>query len=98
MTDGSRIAAANVVFQYVDYTVVGYQTVNNTTSPIPMAQLTGQGAAVILTGGAVVRAQWTKPSAGAVTQYTDPAGAPVQMTPGQTWIELVPVGTPANTR
>jgi hypothetical protein len=98
MTDGSRVSAANVVLQFVQYPIVGYQTINNAPDPIPMAQLIGQGQAIILTGGSVVRGQWSEPSAGAVTRFTDSTGAPEQMAPGQTWIELVPVGTSPNIR
>jgi hypothetical protein len=97
-TDHARIAAANVVFQFVSYPIVGYQRVGNVSGPIPMAQLIGQGDAIVFTGGAMVQAHWSKPSAGAVTQYTDAAGTPIEMAPGQTWIELAPLGTPANSR
>jgi hypothetical protein len=95
-TDGGQISAANVVVQFVDYPIVGYQKEGNLNSPIPMAQLLGQGDAVILSGGAMIKAHWSKPSATAVTEYTDSAGAPVGLTPGQTWIELAPLGTAIN--
>ena len=42
-----------------------------------MAQLIGQGDAVILSGGTMVEAHWSKPTATAVTQYTDANGAPI---------------------
>jgi hypothetical protein len=97
-TDGSRISAANVVLQFVSYPIVGYQRVGNVSGPIPMAQLVGEGDAIIFTGGTTVRAHWSKPTVGAVTQYTDAAGAPIQMAPGSTWIELAPLGAPTNSR
>jgi Protein of unknown function (DUF3048) N-terminal domain/Protein of unknown function (DUF3048) C-terminal domain len=95
-TDGGQISAANVVFEYVNYPIVGYQTINGITGPIPMAQLIGSGPAWVLTGGVQIKANWSKPSATAVTQFTDAAGAPIKLTPGQTWVELVPLGTPLN--
>ena len=97
-TDGGQISAANVIVQYVDYPVVGYQKEGKLNSPIPMAQLIGQGDAVIFSGGAMIKAHWSKPSATAVTQYTDAAGAPIGLAPGQTWIELAPLGTALNTQ
>jgi hypothetical protein len=97
-TDGGQISAANVIVQDVDYPIVGYQKEGNLNSPIPMAQLLGQGDAVILSGGTMVKAHWAKPTATAVTQYTDANGAPIAMTAGQTWIELAPLGTPLNTK
>jgi Protein of unknown function (DUF3048) N-terminal domain/Protein of unknown function (DUF3048) C-terminal domain len=95
-TDGGQITAANVVFEYVNYPIVGYQTIAGITGPIPMAQLIGQGPAWVLTGGVQVKANWSKPSGSAVTQFTDAAGAPIKLTPGQTWVELVPLGTALN--
>jgi hypothetical protein len=97
-TDGGQISAANVIFQYVSYPIVGYQREGNANSPIPMAQLIGQGDAIVLSGGTKIQARWSKPSATAVTQYTDANGAPIGITPGQTWIELVPVGTALNSK
>ncbi len=95
--DGGQIKAANVIFEFVDYPIVAYQTINGITGPVPMAQLIGQGQALIFTGGTVIKATWSKPVATAVTQFTDAAGAPVKLTPGQTWVELAPKSTTANT-
>jgi hypothetical protein len=92
-TDGGQISAANVIIQYVNYPIVARQI----EGPIPMAQLIGQGDAVILSSGAIVKAHWSKPTAAAVTTYTDANGTPIAMSPGQTWIELAPVGSGLNT-
>jgi Protein of unknown function (DUF3048) N-terminal domain/Protein of unknown function (DUF3048) C-terminal domain len=97
-TDGGQIAAANVIVEYVNYPIVGFQTIAGITGPIPMAQLVGQGQAWVLTGGVQVKANWSKPSRSAVTQFTDAAGAPIKLAPGQTWVELAPTGTPLNLR
>jgi hypothetical protein len=97
-TDGGQITAANVIFEFVNYPIVGFQTIAGVSGPIPMAQLVGRGNALIFTGGVAIPATWSKPSASAVTQFTDPSGAPVKLTPGQTWVELAPTGTPANRR
>jgi hypothetical protein len=91
-TDGGQISAANVIFQYVNYPIVGYQV----EGPIPMAQLVGQGEAVIFSGGTMVKANWSKATAAAVTTYTDATGAPIALTPGQSWVELAPVGSALN--
>ena len=47
-TDGGQISAANVIFQFVNYPIVGYQIIDGITGPIPMAQLVGQGQALRL--------------------------------------------------
>jgi hypothetical protein len=95
-SDGGQIAAANVVFEFVNYPIVGYQTIGGVSGAIPMAQLIGKGKALIFTGAAAIPATWSKPSASAVTQFTDPSGAVVKLAPGRTWVELAPTGTPTS--
>jgi hypothetical protein len=95
---GGQISAANVIFQFVNYSIVGYQTIGSATSPVPMADLVGQGQAMILTAGTTIAATWSKPAAASVTQFADTNGTPVMLTPGQTWVELAPLGTPVNTK
>ena len=95
--DGPQIKAPNVIFEFVNYPIVTYQIINGSKSPIPMAQLVGSGPAMVFTGGTLIHATWSKPSATAVTQFVDFAGAPVKLTPGQTWVELAPNGVTPNT-
>ena len=40
----------------------------------------------------VIEATWTKTAPEAVATYADAAGKPVKLTPGHTWVELVPDG------
>jgi hypothetical protein len=62
-------------------------------NPVPEANLVGSGDVAIFTGGSIVRGHWSKASVDAVTLYTDPAGQPIQLAPGPTWVELPPLGT-----
>jgi len=39
-----------------------------------------------------VRGRWSRPDAAAITSYKDASGAIIRLTPGRTWIELVPPG------
>lgn len=87
---GDRIAPANVIVQFVDYVDTSQR--DQAGSAVPEAQLVGSGDAWVLTGGRLLRATWAKPSLDAVTTYTDPAGRPVALAPGRTWVELVPPG------
>jgi hypothetical protein len=41
----------------------------------------------------VIEGHWSRPSPGVTTQYTDATGAPIQLTPGPSWVELIPAGT-----
>ncbi len=49
----------------------------------------GSATALVLTGGRMVHALWTKASSTAVTVFTDTSGQPVLLTPGQTWVQAL---------
>jgi DUF3048 family protein len=91
-TDGAGqvVTPPNVVIQHVTYKDTGF--VDSTGSPVPEAQVVGEGEGVVLTGGLAIPVHWSKPSESEVTRYVDAAGAEVRLTPGQTWVELVPPG------
>jgi hypothetical protein len=88
--DGTRVAPRNVVFQLVNYHNTGF--VDRSGAQVPEAELLGEGEAWVATDGRLVKGRWTRPSVDVVTTYTDGSGAPVLLTPGSTWVELVPVG------
>jgi len=97
---GTQIAPANVIVQFLSYTVDGYASGEGITPPppIPKGQSVGQGDADVFTGGMLIKAKWSKASSTAVTSYTDTSGQPILLTPGRTWVELAPVGAPTHTR
>jgi hypothetical protein len=82
-----NVAPANVIVMFVNYAggvgVIGSE-----------AQLNGSGSAVIFTGGHRIDGRWMAPSRSKPAQFVDTAGAAVRLTPGQTWVELAPIGTP----
>jgi hypothetical protein len=92
---GQQVAVPNVVIQSVTYVADGVASGEgvNPPPPIPKAVLVGQGDVWVLTGGKVIKGQWSRPSAGVATQYTDATGAPIQLAPGPSWVELIPAGT-----
>jgi hypothetical protein len=98
LQSGAQIGAANVVVQFIPYTTDGYATGEgiNPAPAIPKGQTVGSGTAEILTGNKVVQAHWSKAGSTAVTQFTDSSGQPITLSPGPTWVELAPVGTPVN--
>jgi hypothetical protein len=83
---GGQIGAENVVVQHVQYRDTGFVDVTGYASP--EAVLVGSGEVWVLTGGKVVRGQWSRPTPEAVTTLTDAAGRPIRLTPGRTWVEL----------
>jgi hypothetical protein len=93
-SSGTQLSADNVVIQQVPYTMDGYATGEGLPpAPIPKGQLVGKGIAWILTGGELIDASWSRPTITDVTTFTDGAGHPVLLEPGNTWVELLPTGT-----
>ncbi len=80
---GAQLAAVNVVVLRVPVQVI---------QSIPTTQLIGSGEAWISTGGATVPATWSKTSMTAPIRLLDANGVAVRLAPGNTWVELVPLG------
>jgi hypothetical protein len=89
---GVPVGATNVVIQTIPYSTA---LVEAGGTIIPEGNLVGSGKAWVLTGGDEVPATWTRTSLTAVTTYTDSAGNPIVMNPGQTWVELLPTTSAA---
>ena len=88
---GAPVAPRNVVVQFTAYVDTGLR--DRSGAAVPEGQVVGEGEAWVFTDGKVVKGRWRKTAPEAVTQYVDTAGAPVALTPGQTWVELpVPGG------
>jgi len=83
-----QLAPANVVVQFVPYSASDFVDVTGSRSP--EAEMVGEGEAWVFTDGKLVRGRWTRPTRDAVTSFTDAGGQPIGLTPGQTFIELVP--------
>ncbi|MEW6476870.1 MAG: DUF3048 domain-containing protein [Actinomycetota bacterium] len=87
---GVQVAPENVVFQVVGYRNTGL--VDRSGAAVPEAELIGEGDAWVLTGGRLIKGHWSRPSEAQTTVYTFPSGEPIKLTPGRTWVELVPLG------
>lgn len=90
---GARVVPTNVVVQFTEYRDSGFVDVTGSASP--EAVTVGEGDALVLTGGKLIPARWSRPDPGAATTYTDSAGAPIALSPGRTWVELAPPGSAA---
>jgi hypothetical protein len=84
----ARISPKNVVVQFTPYTASDFVDVTGSRSP--EAELVGEGEAWVFTDGKLVRGRWSRPTRDAVTGFTDAGGKPIALTPGQTFVELVP--------
>jgi hypothetical protein len=84
---GVRESPKNVVVMFVNY-VNGIGTENS------YADLQGSGTATIFTDGREIQGTWSRGASMAdVVQYKNAAGATIDLTPGQTWVELLNTGT-----
>ncbi|MER3388177.1 MAG: DUF3048 domain-containing protein [Microcella pacifica] len=79
---GDQLAAVNVVTLRVPVQVI---------QSIPTVGLRGSGEAWVSTGGATVRAQWSKSGLTDTIRLIDEHGVAVRLAPGNTWVELVPL-------
>lgn len=86
--DGEQLTAANVVVLRVE--IVASAGRDQSGNPVPETVLTGGGDAVVVTGGRLVEATWTKETVTDPVELVTVEGAPVLLTPGTTWVELVP--------
>jgi hypothetical protein len=92
---GQQLSATNVVVYFVDYVSSGLATGEGAPpTEIPEGILTGSGPVWVFSAGQVVKGTWSRPSLTTPASYTDAAGQPIALTPGNTWVELAPTGTP----
>ena len=92
---GAQISPTTVIVQFVAFQGTG--EVDTTGAPVTEAQVVGSGEAVVFAGGVMLPARWSKPSARAMTTWTDASGAPVTLPAGRTWVEQPAQGTPLTT-
>ena len=84
--DGTQVAVENVIVRFVQ--AVDSGTVDKAGSMVPTAQVTGEGEAWVFSQGTVTVGTWRKPDSTSITEYLDPDGNPIKLTPGQTWISM----------
>ncbi len=85
---GAQLSPRNVIVQYTPYVTFAADP------KVRYPEVVGSGEAVVFIGGSQVKARWTKSSASAMTTFTDTAGRPIALTPGQTWVHLQNPGSP----
>lgn len=90
---GAPITAANVVVIKAVETITPYVEDVNGAHEV-MLGLLGSGQAVVFRGGVAIQANWTRPNRSSPTRLTTPAGTPIALQPGRTWVELVPTSIP----
>ncbi len=86
--DGVRLAATNVVVMRVQ--VVDSAGRDQSGDPVPETVLTGDGEAVVASGGRTVTGTWRKAADDAPVELRDEDDDVIELAPGTTWVELVP--------
>ena len=79
---GAQVATKNVVVLSVVYGGTGLGQIG------AEAQLVGTGTANVFTNGRQITGTWTRSDKAKPISLLDAAGKPIQLTPGNTWVEL----------
>jgi len=85
--DGNRVGTENVVVMQVRYPP---DPTGNTVE----AAMLGEGPVTVFTGGVRIDGTWRRPVMETAAELIGPDGAPIALTPGRTWVELMPLGNP----
>jgi hypothetical protein len=93
--DGKRVAPKNVIVMLVRF---GRLNDGHPNKKRLEAANVGTGAAWIATNGRTVKGTWKKASITAPTLFFGPDGKPVTLTVGQTFIQVMPLGTKVTIR
>lgn len=80
--NGSPMAATNVVVAQTQYKPSAADRRS------PEAESIGEGAAWVFTGGKMIPGRWSRASREEPWSLVDEAGAPISLTPGNTWVLL----------
>jgi len=87
-TDGAPLDAVNVVVLRVDVITTGSRDPAGT--PVPETLLEGGGEALVASAGRTMPATWVKRGETMPLVLLGADGNPIQLTAGNTWVELVP--------
>ena len=81
--DGNQFGTDNVVIMRVDY-------VSDPSRTTVEAAMVGNGSVAVFSDGKVVTGTWVRPDIAHAADLQDSAGQPIVLTPGRTWVELLP--------
>jgi hypothetical protein len=84
-TEDGQLSAATVVIQYTQVTI---PPATGPHAPTPFAKSVGSGRALVLRGGEVFQARWSRPTADDGTTFRTASGQPMTFARGPVWIVL----------
>lgn len=88
--DGNQIVAQNVVVMQVRY-------VPDPTGNTVEGDMVGDGPVQVFTAGRQINGTWKRPTLEKAAELVSDTGEPIALTPGITWVELMPQGNPVDT-
>jgi hypothetical protein len=92
---GTRIWARNVLIEVVRIQYGPYAESPGSTGDVESITQ-GSGAAYLLRDGRLLKGRWVRGHWSYMTRFVGPGGKPFTFQPGNTWVELVPVGVPVD--
>ena len=90
-SSGARHAATNVLSLKTEVVDTEYR--DPAGFPVPRTKMVGKGTGLLASSGKAVTVHWSKKNAHAPIRLTLTNGEKAHLTPGPTWIELVPTTT-----
>lgn len=87
---GNQVNTNNVLVLFVKYKTSTFEARS------PEAQSVGSGVAWVFTQGKLIVGTWNRPDASSGWGLVDDTGAPIDLTPGRTWVELTREGKAAS--
>ncbi len=87
-SDGTQFSAKNVIVQLVQIKMTDLTDAAGTRSPRAIS--VGSGKAYVFRDGKVIKGTWERDSSDDLTRFLDENGEEIPLTPGNTWIELLP--------
>lgn len=88
LADGQQVRATNVVVLRVQVTHSGITDAAGNEDPFVLAY--GNGTVQFFRNGVVEDGHWSRPTVSDPYQFTSTSGGALTLSPGSTWIELVP--------
>jgi len=90
-SDEVRLSATNVVLLSAPMEDTAFK--DPAGVPVPETKLVGTGEGVVASGGKQVPVTWSKEAVESPLVLTGADGKPVELEPGVSWVELVPIGS-----
>ncbi len=93
LLNGAQTAATDVVIMTVP-TATGPWVENSEGGHEVDVTATGSGPVVVMRNGVAITGTWTRPALTQPATLTTATGTPITLQPGNSWVELAPVGIP----